>query len=1001
MSFKDQVDKGQIEFGGLPFWSWNDKLEEGELRLQIRVMHKLGMHGFFMHARGGLETDYLSEDWFSAVKACIDEAGKLGMEAWSYDENGWPSGFGGGKVLLDPLNFASYIKYSVSSDFPLKESFETDAPEDKVLCVYVKDGDSFVRVFSPLQNDATYYVVTQKYDSSYVDVLDPAVIAEFIRVTHEDYKNRLGDSFGKTMPGFFTDEPQYYRYATPWSNTLPQKFRAKYGYDIFDGLIALFADYPGACEFRYDYYYLCHELFTEAFPKQIYEWLDANGAMLTGHAVEEAYLAGQMWSCGGVMPFYEYEHIPGMDYLGRGIASDLAPKQLGSVASQLGKKKVLTETFACCGWDVSPRELKKIADLQYSAGINVMCQHLYAYSIRGQRKRDYPANYSEHLPWQNAFGDFVKYYDRLGYTLSMGSEAVDTLVIHPMHSAYLTYNRETDLASVADLEDGLNRIMNFLGDRQIPYHFGDEVILRRHGHVKGDTISVGNMTYKYVLLPRIYSLDTSTAELIREYIGNGGRILLFDNVPDRIDGRIADLSWLRSNISISELTENRSFVIDGEESFHQGVKFMMRNTSYGRLYYVTNVSDNDYKDLRFTFKDVDTLFELNLEEGEWNCGNGISRVSGGRSGRDIVFETDLLSSGSKLFIERVEDCCVSDSVCAGVKERTSSPEADAAKTLLGGEYKLSSVPENQLTLDYASISKDGVTFDEEKPIIQIFDELLRSRYDGKLYVKYSFCVKEIPDSLLLVLEPLKYDLVNINGLPAAAKDGFRLDRSFKIYDIVANTRVGRNEVLVSFDYYQREYVYEVLYGNVMESLRNCLSFDTELEAAYLYGDFAVETPSSFVNGPRNSLEYSGDLLIKRPPHTVDLNDLVTCGYPFFAGKITVEKDLDGSLVKDGTLTVEGRYSYCDVYVNDIFVKRLMFKDNCNIKDFVRQGSNTLKLILCNSNRNLLGPHHFIDPEPYVLGPVNFSLENMWHDGHCDLFVSRYAFVRYGASVSVS
>ena len=76
----------------VPFWSWNDKLEPDELRRQIGAMQDAGMGGFFMHARGGLETEYLSEDWFRAVEASVDEAKKRGMQAWCYDENGWPSG---------------------------------------------------------------------------------------------------------------------------------------------------------------------------------------------------------------------------------------------------------------------------------------------------------------------------------------------------------------------------------------------------------------------------------------------------------------------------------------------------------------------------------------------------------------------------------------------------------------------------------------------------------------------------------------------------------------------------------------------------------------------------------------------------------------------------------------------------------------------------------------------------------------------------------------------
>ena len=37
------------------------------------------MNGFFMHARCGLVTDYLSDEWFECVGACIDEAKKLGI----------------------------------------------------------------------------------------------------------------------------------------------------------------------------------------------------------------------------------------------------------------------------------------------------------------------------------------------------------------------------------------------------------------------------------------------------------------------------------------------------------------------------------------------------------------------------------------------------------------------------------------------------------------------------------------------------------------------------------------------------------------------------------------------------------------------------------------------------------------------------------------------------------------------------------------------------------
>ncbi|MDD4773126.1 MAG: glycosyl hydrolase [Eubacteriales bacterium] len=67
-----------------PFWFWNSALEGDELLRQINDMHEKGIGGFFIHARFGLETEYMSPEWFDAVRLCADEAAKLGMEVWRY-----------------------------------------------------------------------------------------------------------------------------------------------------------------------------------------------------------------------------------------------------------------------------------------------------------------------------------------------------------------------------------------------------------------------------------------------------------------------------------------------------------------------------------------------------------------------------------------------------------------------------------------------------------------------------------------------------------------------------------------------------------------------------------------------------------------------------------------------------------------------------------------------------------------------------------------------------
>ena len=60
-----------VQYRGKPFWAWNGKLEEQELRRQVRILRKMGLAGGFMHSRVGLDTKYLSDEWFvGSISGC-------------------------------------------------------------------------------------------------------------------------------------------------------------------------------------------------------------------------------------------------------------------------------------------------------------------------------------------------------------------------------------------------------------------------------------------------------------------------------------------------------------------------------------------------------------------------------------------------------------------------------------------------------------------------------------------------------------------------------------------------------------------------------------------------------------------------------------------------------------------------------------------------------------------------------------------------------------------
>ena len=78
-----------------------------------------GLGGFVMHARHGLLTPYLSDEWFECIRHCCEEARERGMVPWAYDERDWPSGPAGGEGdIIHPPNDPVAHVCQMFSDHP-------------------------------------------------------------------------------------------------------------------------------------------------------------------------------------------------------------------------------------------------------------------------------------------------------------------------------------------------------------------------------------------------------------------------------------------------------------------------------------------------------------------------------------------------------------------------------------------------------------------------------------------------------------------------------------------------------------------------------------------------------------------------------------------------------------------------------------------------------------------------------------------------------------------
>ncbi|MBQ4268647.1 MAG: hypothetical protein IJB97_03240, partial [Clostridia bacterium] len=681
-------------------------------------------------------------------------------------------------------------------------------------------------------------------------------------------------------------------------------------------------------------------LYVTNFYKKLYDWCEAHGCQLTGHSVEEPFLFTQMWGGGACMPTYEYEHIPAIDCLERNCGTELAPKQVGSVASQMGHKFVLTETFGCSGYDVTPKELKSLGDYQYFNGVNLLCHHLMPYSIAGQGKYDYPPVFSKHNNWWTEFKEFNEYFTRLGYLIANTQENYDVLVVHPMRSVWLDYVRLEDRVSVAELEKSFADLLQLFRRNGVQYQLADESILRRHGKVSGDTLTIGKREYTTVIVPDMRTIASSTYAILKKFTGKQcylGKLEFIDGEKRNVD--------LLSNITLEEILKNVRLKFSCEDGL-SGIT--SRFGGFGEFVFIKNYSRTECSRVMFkgAGENYHALDLISLTE------------------QPIEDELEIEPSGSVILI----------------KNNRPLPQRRCLKTEnITENFRTEKITFNSFVLDYASLSYDGIRFGSEMPLPQVFEKLLREDYKGKVYIRHKFRLNErLP--LRLEMEKCRVFYAAVNGI----KIGFSqsdFDMNFVEANLLDELVVGENNFVYGIDYFQHDGVCFALFDELAtESLRTGLYYDTHVENVYLHGDFVVN--GDFSLSKRTVLP---------PVSTKNYQN----GYPFFFGEIVLSGNYNYDGMGERELYLKGRYVSAILSV-DGKERAFLLSDKINVTDFLRKGNNRIVLRIKSSLRNLFGPHHCgVIAEPMGVSPATFTMRGEWENGLSKYYTHQYNSVPFG------
>lgn len=580
-----------LEHGPVPFWFLNEVLEPKRLAWQMRQMHEQHVDATVLHPRPGLVTEYLSPAFWDAIGACVSTARELGMRVWLYDEYPWASGIAGGRVPDACYDYVMKNMDLISTIVNGPRELTWPLPRDVVSLSAAPvrgsgiDDAQLIDLTSLAKSQqftwqvppGTWRLVAvlarnglTTFDDPYgvqrwADLTNPDGVELFIKLTHEEYKARFSDEFGKTIWGVFTDEPPSTFPA--WGVHVPKRFRELKGYELSSILPLLWFDGgPNTIKARCDYLDVVSRCYEEAFFKRTGEWCAANGLELGGHLLLEENLVLNTRFMTHAFRQLRHLQIPGIDWIFPGRIPAYVPKFAASIAHNYGRKRALCETFALAGWAKDMQWMRWQTQWQFVHGIDLLVPHAFFYSISdtvpippapdniGYRWYDCPPSMFYQQPYWRHYHCFADLTARSSYLLTRGHHVAQAAVFYPITSVWADFNLSDGWlrgvhANALDvpgtwmtadkLEDGpaavitdscYRSLIDNLRERQLDVDILDDDTILRALIIDG-ALQVNDERFATFILPATRTMHRATLDKLAEFWRQGGTLIALRCLP--------------------------------------------------------------------------------------------------------------------------------------------------------------------------------------------------------------------------------------------------------------------------------------------------------------------------------------------------------------------------------------------------------------------------------------------------------------------------------------
>ncbi len=999
------------EYRGAPFWAWNTTLEKDEMMRQIDGFKKMGFGGFHMHARVGLDSEYLGDRFMDMVRACIDKAKENGMRAYLYDEDRWPSGTAGGFVTKTK-KFRRKIA-SFSKNLP-DEIYEKNEALDKAKPYFLSaydiklDDGGYLESYKRIGKDDTaknmkryfYVFFTAEIEwfnnQSAVDSMDKEAMEKFFDITLPAYKNKVGDEFGKTVPSIFTDEPcsapswsgvdanLYTNFSlenegseknlfVSWSTHFEDEFKKMCGYDILDRLPEFFyQNRDKNYKVRYDYFDVRSELFVSAFADRYKEKCDELGIAFTGHLMQEDGIGIQARATAETMRFYRSFTIPGIDLLGDRVKFQTA-KQAQSAKNQYGREGMMSELYGVTSWDFDFRHHKFQGDWQAALGVTFRVPHLAFLSMRGEGKRDYPASINYQSPWYEEYPLIENHFARLNTALTRGKPIVRVGVVHPAESYWVNCGPDTKTLLARDeIDADFLKITNILLKNNIDFDFICEAELPKLYRENGKNFKVGEMEYSAVILPNIQSLRKSTLEILQKF-SSDGKVIVAGRTPEYIDGTYcADVKEKLAeceNVTFDEcgiipaLEDVREVKIDIFDILPSG-EYKTENTTFDNFYIYNLRADNNGKWLFIAHgakHDYDFCFAKNLKitvNGEYSV-KVYNTLNGEIS--DVPFE----HKNGKTICNYVLNA--SDSLLLRY-EKTDAPSIkdNGAKA------------QNKL---YSFSLTDAVDYTLAEPNVYIADKF-DAYLDGEKAAENTEILRIDDKIRTLIGEPVRGGRYaqpwtkKFDGRTYNVKLVHKFESKIDTGDVWFATEEkgkiafnGEQIDMTECGYFTDRDIKKYKLGKIKKGT-NIIEIEldyrtkTNLEACYILGDFGVEL-------------HGADIKIVNRAEKIYFDTVTNQTLPFYGGNLTYKTEIDTPECSLEIRAHKYRGALVKVKFDGEYVGNTTFAPYGVCVKNVKSGKHTVEFELFGTRYNTFGPLHRAQENADLCTPATYRAKGDW------------------------